>query len=404
MKNSLKEYLLEILPKNIVSQVNRSFEVVGDIAIIEVSQDIEKYDKEIGAALLKTNRSLKTVLKKSGTHHGEFRTQDLVYVAGEEKYDTIYLENGIRLMINPGTVYFSARLSTERGELMDNIKPGKRVLVMFSGAGPYTFVAMKKQPDIARITSIEINPEGHKYALESLKLNKNLIKKSTTYNNLVQFMKENNIPVIDKKIIELLNNLKYEFINGDVRKEVDKLTIKNYNEDINNYHNELFKQNPKDLFEFLKELNSENIYLDLDIEIDKNKIKNLFIMFSQKFDFVFKINDEKYLFDTNLTKSFLLNYLENDFDIKTVNLYDEIFMPLPKDAELFLDCAFKTASKNAIVHMYDFVHENEFPMKSEDAVIEAAKKCGREIEIISTRKVGQYSPRKFRVCCDFRIL
>ena len=83
---------------------------------------------------------------------------------------------------------------------------------------------------------------------------------------------------------------------------------------------------------------------------------------------------------------------------------DEIFMPLPKDAELFLDCAFRIAAPNAIVHMYDFVHENDFPMKSENAVKKAADKNGVKIEIIETRKVGQYSPRKYRVCCDFKIL
>jgi tRNA G37 N-methylase Trm5 len=38
---------------------------------------------------------------------------------------------------------------------------------------------------------------------------------------------------------------------------------------------------------------------------------------------------------------------------------------------------------------------------TEDKVIKAAKKLGKEVEIISTRKVGQYAPGKYRVCCDF---
>ena len=34
----------------------------------------------------------------------------------------------------------------------------------------------------------------------------------------------------------------------------------------------------------------------------------------------------------------------------------------------------------------------------------AAEKNGVKVEIIETRKVGQYSPRKYRVCCDFKVL
>ena len=76
-------------------------------------------------------------------------------------------------------------------------------------------------------------------------------------------------------------------------------------------------------------------------------------------------------------------------------------MPLPKDAQLFLEQAFKVADKNCIVHMYDFVHEKEFPHFSENAVKKAAQKFDINVEILQTRKVGQYSPRKYRVCCDF---
>ena len=79
-------------------------------------------------------------------------------------------------------------------------------------------------------------------------------------------------------------------------------------------------------------------------------------------------------------------------------------MPLPKDAHVFLESAFISGAKNSIVHMYDFVHEDDFPLQSENYVKKAAEKYGKKIEIIETRKVGQYSPRKYRVCCDFKIL
>ena len=309
MRKTVKDYLKGILPEDKLEEVNRSFEVIGDIAICEINPELVKFQEQIAQAIMNTNKSIKTVLKKSGIHEGEFRTQKMQYLSGEDKKETVYLENGIRLRLNVETVYFSSKLGTERMQLSQNIKSNSNVLVMFSGCGPYTFNILRQQPDIENITSIEINPEGHKYALKNLELNKNLLKKSYGFQEIIKRKKETGEYINEKEIISKLNEEKIKFINGDVR------------------------------------------------EIVNNDLKN------QRFD--------------------------------------EIFMPLPKDAELFLDCAFKVASSGAIVHMYDFVHEKEFPQKSENAVKDAAKKFGKAVEIISTRKVGQYSPRKYRVCCDF---
>ena len=402
-KTSLKDYLNETLGENLAKEVNRAFEVVGDIAIIEINPQLDKYSKQIGEALLKTNKSIKTILKKSGIHHGEFRTQDLIYIAGENKKETLYTENGIRLKVNPMAVYFSARLSTERASLMDKLKLDKRVLVMFSGIAPYTFVAMKKQPDIKNITSIEINPEGHKYALENLNLNKNLIKKSKDYKQVIQFLKDNNIPFHEKELIRLINNLKYTFINEDVRKIVSELKLKRYTHKIPSYHNELFTMPPKDISDFLKDAKFRKIFIDLDNLQDRIKLKNLFILFSEKFNYILKTNNKKYIFDDYITKTYLLDILRGD-SIDDINKFDEIYMPLPKDSSLFLNEAFKVAKAGTIIHTYDFVSYKDFPNKTQNSIKNIAKKNNIKVRIIQTRKVGQYSPRKYRVCCDFKII
>jgi tRNA (guanine37-N1)-methyltransferase len=70
-----------------------------------------------------------------------------------------------------GEVYFSVRLSTERSRLASLVKPGERVLVMFSGCGPYTCV-FGKNTKAKEIIGVEWNPLGHQYALENIKLNK----------------------------------------------------------------------------------------------------------------------------------------------------------------------------------------------------------------------------------------
>lgn len=399
IKTTLKDYLQDFLKPEELEKINRSFEVVGDIAITEIPEELDKYDKKIGEAIMLTNKSIKVVLKKSGVHKGEFRTQDLVHIAGENRKETTYLENGIRLIINPETVYFSARLSTEREELMKDLGE-KKVLVMFSGAGPYTFVALKKQPNLKRVVNIEINPEGYKYSLESLELNKNIIKKAKLYEKIVEFLKNNELPIYEKRLLQILNKLRVIFINGDVRVEVENLGLKKEVRKNLKFNNEIFDGSIRKVFDILMNYDAKELILDIDL-LDKKVILPFLILFSEKYDFVCKIEGKNYIFNDNLSKSYLINYLENNEKIEKMILYDEIFMPLPKDAELFLDCAFKVADKGCIIHMYDFVHENEFPQKSENSVMQAAMKYSKKVEILQTRKVGQYSPRKYRVCCDF---
>ncbi len=404
MKKTLRQYLEGQIPEEKLSLVNRSFEIIGDIAITEIPEEINEYDKQIGEAILQTNRVIKTVLKKVGIHEGEFRTQKLEVIAGENKKETTYLENGVRLVINPETVYFSPRLSTEREELMNELDFDKRVLVMFSGAGPYTFVALKKQPELQRITSIEINPEGHKYALKSLEENKNILKRSELYENLLGFLRGNTIRIDEKQLIKNLTSLKCHFINGDVREEIKNLHLKFEDKTSLEEDNGLIKNfKPKETVQKLNELTKKELHFNFDTMKDPEDLLPFLIYFTHKFDFIITLDGASYTLNTPLKKGLLLNYLEQDCTtpFEKIGLYDEIYMPLPKDAELFLDSAFEAADEGAIIHMYDFVHENDFPHVTEGAVVEAGKKAKREVEILQTRKVGQYSPRKFRVCCDF---
>ena len=55
--------------------------------------------------------------------------------------------------------------------MAEQIKPGERVLVMFSGVGPFGIVGAKKQPQ-ARFVCVELNKEAVRYADENVKLNK----------------------------------------------------------------------------------------------------------------------------------------------------------------------------------------------------------------------------------------
>lgn len=175
---TLKDALQGKLPPEVLERLKTAYDQVGDIAILEVDDEFKAYDTIIGETLLATNKLIKTALAKETGHEGTFRTQKMRLLAGEDKRDTHHKENGVRLHIDVEEVYYSARLSTERKRVMQLVKPGERVLVMFSGAGPYTCV-LAKNTDAKEVIGVEINPAGHDLAVENIKKNK--LQHTTTY-------------------------------------------------------------------------------------------------------------------------------------------------------------------------------------------------------------------------------
>ncbi|MBU2590243.1 MAG: class I SAM-dependent methyltransferase family protein [Nanoarchaeota archaeon] len=179
IERSLVEALKNKLSAKELKLVPRSFDIIGDIAIIEIDEALVKKEKLIGEALLRLNKNLKVIAKKVGFHSGEFRTQKLKVIAGEKRKITLYKENDIRLKLNVETCYFSPRLSTERMRVAKLIKKGEKILVMFSGVAPYPLV-FAKNSEASEIFGVELNPDCHKFALENIKLNK--VKNVTVVN------------------------------------------------------------------------------------------------------------------------------------------------------------------------------------------------------------------------------
>ncbi len=162
LKDKLTKEEMKILPK--------SQEVVGDILILEISAELQKKEKLIAQAYLKTHKSIKTVVKKDHVHEGEFRLRRVKVLAGENRKETIHQENGVKIKLHLEKTYFSARSATERLRIAKLVKLGEKVLVMFSGAAPYPLV-IAKHSQASMVYGIEINPEAHQFALESVDLN-----------------------------------------------------------------------------------------------------------------------------------------------------------------------------------------------------------------------------------------
>jgi tRNA (guanine37-N1)-methyltransferase len=149
----------------------KSFDILGNIAIIRFPENFKKEEKKRFAEEILKNKSIKTVLEKTGKIKGRLRKQDTKYIAGEKTKEVRYKENNCIFRFNIDEVYFSPRLSNERKEIAEKIKDNEEVLVMFAGVGPFSIV-IAKNSNAKRVYSNEINRKANEYTKLNIELNK----------------------------------------------------------------------------------------------------------------------------------------------------------------------------------------------------------------------------------------
>ncbi len=176
-KLSLKEALKPNIPSKLHPLLPRAFDVIGDIAIIELNREemeaLHPFKEVIGHTILQTNPHIKTVLEKSSDIHGVYRTRAYNYVAGENRRETKYKENQTTFMLDIEKMFFTPRLSFERhrvGRIQTPFNHSGILWDMFCGIGPYFIQIAKNHPDLS-ILATEINPAAVNYAQRNIQLN-----------------------------------------------------------------------------------------------------------------------------------------------------------------------------------------------------------------------------------------
>ena len=178
-------------------------DILGEIAILKFPRKTLWITKKLKAKIfLKQNKTIKTILEKTGKFSGRLRTHKTKWLAGEKTKETTYRENNCTFKFNIDETYFSPRLSNERKlateevlKLSKKIKNPK-ILVMFAGVGPYPITIAKtlKQNKIrASIISNELNKKANKYTKQNIRLNKlqdNIVIISGDANKLPNKIKE----------------------------------------------------------------------------------------------------------------------------------------------------------------------------------------------------------------------
>lgn len=166
---SITELLKDKLSEEEIEELKKSFDIIGDVVIVEIPEDLEAHKKEIGQATLQFTKR-KTVYMKKSAVKGVTRVRELELIAGEDNPITIHKEHGTRLKLDVKNVYFSPRLATERKRVQEATQDGEEILDMFAGIGPFPIVIAHEKN--VNITAVDINEYAIKYLNENIKLNK----------------------------------------------------------------------------------------------------------------------------------------------------------------------------------------------------------------------------------------
>ncbi len=166
---NLKEALTGKLTQKELSTLKRSFDVIGEIAVLLIPPELEKKEKEIANAILKVHRNVKTVCKRKGKVEGEYRVRPVQFIAGEKKTETIAKENKHTYSLDIAKVFYTPRLARERERIIAKVKKNEIVVDMFAGVGPFAIPIAKK---CRKVYAIDLNPDAYRYLVRNIETNK----------------------------------------------------------------------------------------------------------------------------------------------------------------------------------------------------------------------------------------
>ena len=152
------------------TRVFRSFDFIGDIAIIKLPSDLEDEGRVLAEEILKELPYIKAVLRQSSPVQGSYRMRALEPLAGEKRMVTLYREHGCAFKVDLSQVYFSPRLSHERLRVSELVRDGEIVINMFAGVGCFSVMIAKRKPNCL-VYSIDVNPKAVDLMRENAALN-----------------------------------------------------------------------------------------------------------------------------------------------------------------------------------------------------------------------------------------
>jgi tRNA (guanine37-N1)-methyltransferase len=144
-------------------QVLPRHELVGGIAIMQ------DHDSKGAEKILQSRPSLHSVVWASSEVCGEYRTREFEVLAGDPTTRTEVIEYGHRFTVDLSKAYFSARLSSERQRILEQVTGNEMILDMFAGAGPFAITLAARA---ILVVASDINPQAIILMLENCARNR----------------------------------------------------------------------------------------------------------------------------------------------------------------------------------------------------------------------------------------
>lgn len=208
---SLIELLEDRLSPHLLASLPHSADFVGDIAIIEVSPELDPHKKIIGEAILKTNKNVRTVLAKAGAVSGTYRLREFSVIAGEAKTETVHKEYGCQYYVDVAKAYFSPRLSYEHNRVASLVGEGETVIDLFTGVGPFAIQIVKVHEKV-KVYAIDTNPHAIEYLKRNIRLNRVEEKVHPILGDARQVVNEG-LPGVADRVIMNLPEKAIEFVD-----------------------------------------------------------------------------------------------------------------------------------------------------------------------------------------------
>ncbi|MFX1277441.1 MAG: class I SAM-dependent methyltransferase family protein [Promethearchaeota archaeon] len=175
---SIQEAVKSQIPENYLKFVPRSYDIIGDIAILEfdkkfisIINDPLNFKEIIAKALIQVNKNVKSVFEKKSEIKGLYRLRELKYLFGEKRTQTLHRENDCLFNVDIKNIFFTPRLVFERNRIaLMNYKTNEVIVDLFAGVGPFSIqIARMNEVDLL---SFDINPNAYNLLLKNIELNK----------------------------------------------------------------------------------------------------------------------------------------------------------------------------------------------------------------------------------------
>ncbi len=165
---SLQDAMRGIIEESLLHMVPKSFDYVGDIAVISIPPELAAYKGAIASKLFSMRGNTRAVLNKISKLEGEHRVADFELLLGEST-ETIHRENGYTYKLDVKKVFFNPRLYSERGRIAAKITHGECILIPFAGVGPFVLPVAGRG---AKVYAVEINPDACACLQENIRINR----------------------------------------------------------------------------------------------------------------------------------------------------------------------------------------------------------------------------------------